>query len=131
MNTNNESGRTFCIIIGVWVLFKTILNMFINGINLGDLPQDAKEMILAIAICVFLFLGIKISNYIIAGVLAFVMIYYLPGNIKGLGDSESFVRSLIYILEGIADIGCALALCLMQNVKEHFSNSFSDITNNS
>ena len=129
MQTNNESGRVFCIIIGLWVLFKTVFNMFINGIHIGDIPQDAKQLILAIAICVFLFLGIKISNYIIAGVLVFVMIYYLPGNIKGLfGDTP--LASLVYILEGVVDVGCALALCLVQNIKEHFTNSFSDITGN-
>ena len=129
MKTNNESGRVFCIIIGLWVLFKTVFNMFINGIHIGDIPQDAKQLILAIAICVFLFLGIKISNYIIAGVLVFVMIYYLPGNIKGLfGDTP--LASLVYILEGVVDVGCALALCLVQNIKEHFTNSFSDITGN-
>ena len=128
MNTNNSSGRTFCILIGIWLLFKTVLNTFINGIHISDLPQDARELIIAIAVCVFLFLGIKYSNYIIAGVLAFIVIYYLPGNIDGLGNSDSLVRSLIYILEGGVDIVCALVLCLASNVKEHFTNKFSDIS---
>ena len=128
MNTNNESGRTVCVIIGVWLLFKTILNAFINGINISDLPGDAKELIIAIAICVFMFLGIKYSNYIIAGVLALIVLWYLPGNISGLGNSDSFIRSLIYIVEGGVDVLCALLLCLGSNIREHFTKSFSDIT---
>ncbi len=129
MNTNNQSGRFFCILIGVWLLAKTVFNALLNGINIGDVPQDARELIIAVVVCVFLFLGIKYSNYIIAGVLALIVLWYVVGNIQGLfGDTP--VRSLIYLLEGAVDIGCAVVLCTVQNVKEHFTNSFSDITGN-
>ena len=128
MKTNNESGRVFCIIIGVWLLLKSVLNIVINVVNGGGLAQDMSGLIISIVICVFLLLGIKYSNYVIAVYIALIVLIHLFDNLSGLFHGE-LVR-LIYLLEGAADIGSAAALCMSGSIKEHFTNSFSDITGN-
>lgn len=115
MNTNNEAGRKIALGIGIYTIIKAILNAVIGGgLNIGDL-------LIGIILTAALFTGLKFVNYIAAAFLAIVAIYHLPGNISNIGSNW------VYLLEGIADIGCAVLLCLQSDVKEHFTNDLSDL----
>lgn len=121
MKTNNSTGRNVSLAIGFWLIIKFVVNTLIGGI-------DISGLIIAIIGIVLLYVGIKYTNYVIAVALVLVVLVNLIGNIQGLFHADSIIRSLIYLLEAVVDIVCALALCASQNVKEHFTNSISDIT---
>jgi hypothetical protein len=61
-------------------------------------------------------------NYAIAILLAATMLRYLPGNIS------NFSSNWFYLLEGIIDLGCAVVLIIGGNVKAHFTNKWSEIS---
>ena len=113
MRTNNSQGRMICIAISGFMLVKFFINLAIGGF-------DAAELIRAIVCGFFLITGLEYVNYIIAGVLAFYAIRFLPNNIMHIKDN------FIYLLEGIVDIGCAVILCTVPAVKEHFTNKWND-----
>ena len=111
MKTNHEKGRMFCIIIGAYLIAKTVLNMVIGGgFNLSDL-------LIALGLTCAMLSGIKFLNYAVAAVLAVIAIIHLPANISNIGSNW------IYLIEGILDIGCAVLLCVQNDIKEHFTNS--------
>lgn len=116
MNTKNESGRMVAIIIAVYVILKVLVNMMLGG------SLDISGLLIAAAEAVFLFIGLKYTNYVIAAVLVLVMVVHLGDNIKNISSN------LIYLIEGIIDVICAVILCVAGNVREHFSNSLSDLT---
>ena len=128
MSTNNSSGKNISIAVGVWLFIKVILNMLIDGINLSQLGGDLGNIILAAAEFVLLYLGIKYTNYVVAALLALMAIIYLPGNIKGIFSFDTILTSLIYIVEAVVDVVCAITICMSANVKEHFTKSLSDLS---
>lgn len=114
MKTNNEQGRTITIGITVYLIAKVILNGVLGGFSLF-------ELIIAVLFGAVMFTGGKFANYVIAGFLALVALSHLPDNISDIGSNW------IYLLEGIADIGCGAVLCFFAPVKEHFTNDWQDI----
>ncbi|MBQ7046935.1 MAG: hypothetical protein IJN85_04245 [Oscillospiraceae bacterium] len=114
MTTNNESGRMVAIIIGVYLVCKELINMFIGLLGGGF---GITGLITAAILAVVLFLGIKYTNYVVAVILAIVVLTNLGNNISNIGDN------LLYLIEGIIDIICAVIICIMPNVKEHFTNA--------
>ncbi len=102
-----ENGKKFAIGISVYFVAKQLLNTIIGGL---DLPM----LLLHIAFAVVLILGIKYSNYVVAGIAALVALYYLPGNISGLPGSW------LYLLEGILDVGAAAILIFQKDVQMFF-----------
>ena len=119
MNSNNLTGRSIALMIGAWFVIKTIVNIFIGG------GLDFVSLLFGILALVLGFLGIKYTNYAIAAIAALIVLVHLFGNIKGLFNLDSMVRSLIYLAEGAVDIICAAVLCIVPSVKEHFTNGFS------
>lgn len=122
MKTNNASGRGTAMIIGVWVVFKFILNTIMNG------GLDGGSLFAAIVILVLGYLGIKYTNYALAVILVVVVIMSLFSNIGMLFHISSMVKGLIFLIEGFIDVIAALILCVAPNVREHFTNTISDIT---
>lgn len=120
MNTNNSTGRGIAVLIGGWFIVKWILNLIISG------GFDFVGLLIALAVVVLGFIGIKYTNYAIAGVAVIIVLMHLLGNIKGLFHLESMLSSVIYLAEAAVDLICAAILCLVPSVKEHFSNGFSD-----
>ncbi len=115
---NNSSGKTVSLIIGAWFIVKWILNLIIGG------GFDIVGLLIAAVIFVLCFLGIKYTNYVIAGIAVIVVLVNLIPNIRGI-FSANIISHLIYLAEGAVDIICAAMLCLSVSVKEHFSNGFS------
>ncbi len=109
MNTNNSRGRSLACGIGAYAIGKAILNGIIGAFSL-------KDILIGAAMALFLFLGFKFTNYIIAAILAVIALMHLPDNISNLGSNW------IYLLEGIIDIGCAVMLCTNADIKQHFTN---------
>lgn len=120
MKTNNSTGRNVSLAVGAWLIIKFVLNLLIGGF-------DISSLLIAVIGIVLLYIGIKYTNYVIAVALALVVIVNLPGNISMIFSTNIF-RGLIYIFEGIVDIICAALICVSQNVREHFSNSISDLS---
>lgn len=119
MNTKNESGRMITLIVGIYLILKILLNMVLNGLNL-----NVGELIIAVAEALVLYAGLMFSNYVVAVLLLIVVLMHLGDNLKNLGSN------LIYFLEGIIDAVCAVAICALPSVREHCSNSPSEIFGN-
>ena len=121
MKTNNSTGRNVSIALGVWLIIKVVINSLIGG------GLDISGLIIAIIGTVLLYVGIKYTNYVIAAALALVVIVNLPNNIGMIFSSDIF-KGLIYILEGAVDLVGAILICASANVREHFSNTISDLS---
>ena len=113
MNTNNERGRAYVICIGIYFIAKAVLNKIIGG-GTGDIVYATFELIA-------LFTGLQFINYVIAGLTAFIVLYYLKGNIANA--SQNF----IYLAEGGIDIAVAVILVVNSNIRQHFTNKWSAI----
>ena len=122
MNTNNPSGRSVALLIGGWFVVKAIVNIFVGG------GIDFIALLFALLALVLGFLGIKYTNYAVAGIAVLIVAVNILGNIKGLFGLDTMIRSLIYLAEGFVDVICALVLCAAPSVKEHFTNDISDLT---
>ena len=114
MKTNNGTGRGLAVAVGVYLLGKFLLNTVLGGFAVMDL-------LVAAALFLFMLLGLRYTNFAAAGVLALVALAHLPANISNIGSNW------IYLAEGIVDIGCAALLCLHKDVREHFTNEWSEI----
>lgn len=108
---NAETGKQFSIVIGIYLLVKQVLNIF-----LGD---GFTSLILPIIMAILLFLGIKYCNYGVACVLVVIAIMHIGTNLSNLG----FNRYLIYVIEGVLDILSAVALCVNNDIKSYFDSS--------
>ena len=113
MKTNNEKGRMLCIIIGAYLIAKAVLNMFIGG------GFSLSDMLIAVGLTCAMLTGIKFVNYGVAAVLVLIAAIHLPANISNISSNW------LYLIEGIADIGCAVLLCVHSDIKEHFTNSIN------
>ncbi|MGN0612377.1 MAG: hypothetical protein ACI4JB_00615 [Porcipelethomonas sp.] len=122
MSTKNSSGRSISLLIGAWFVCKEILNIFVGG------GINFVYLLFAVLALVLGYLGIKYTNYAVAVIAVVIVAVNLLGNIKGLFSIDSMIRSLIYLGEAFVDVICALVLCMAASVREHFSNSISDIT---
>lgn len=110
MESNVNNGRVFAVAIGIYQIIKVVLNGIIGSFVLSDI-------LIAAAVFIVLAAGIKYCNYICAGVLALIAVMHLGTNIMNIGSN------LIYLIEGILDIGAAVILCVNNDVKKFFSKS--------
>lgn len=116
MRTNNAQGRTICIAIGAYMIFKCILNAVLGG------GFDFTAWLIAVAGAFFMFTGLEYVNYAVAGLLAAVAVIHFPGNIIHIRSN------FIYLTEGVIDLGCAVVLCILPQIKEHFTNKWSEFS---
>ena len=121
MKTNNDQGRTVCIAITAYMLLKAVLNMLLGGISFGGIFSMFVSIGIAVVIGVFMFSGLEYVNYVVAGYLAIGFVTHLIPNILHITDNW------IYLLEGFVDVGCAVILIILPQVKEHFTNPWSEI----
>lgn len=113
MKTNNELGRKYIIFIGLYLFAKFILNIFIGGFDFGAL-------IFAIVAFAAMFSGLAYLNYAVAILLAITFASNLPYNLFHLP------KTFIYLIEGVIDVGAAALLILQNDIKEHFTNKWSE-----
>ena len=116
MNTKNTAGRNMAVGIGVYFVIKSVLNMILGGGFTG--------IIWAVIEAILLYTRLQYINYAIVILTGLVVIKNFGNNISNIGDNW------IYLLEGIIDIGCCLILCVSAEVKEHFSNKWTEIGKN-
>lgn len=116
MNTNNAQGRNIAVIIGVYLIIKSVLNMTIGG------GLSISSLLIAVGGALALFSGMQFVNFVVAGILVLVAVVHLPANISNLGSNW------IYLIEGIIDIVCAVMLVTIGDVKEHFTNKWTEIS---
>lgn len=114
MKTNNVTGRNLALVIGVYLIIKTILNMIIGNDPFGNVVYSVFE-------AVALFTGLQYINYVVAGILLLVALLNLPNNISNIGSNW------VYLLEGVIDIFCAGLLIAQKDIKEHFTNKWTEI----
>lgn len=113
MNTNNQNGRNISLFIGVYFIIKSVLNMILGG-SFGNIIYSIIE-------AVALYTGLQYINYVVAGITALVVILNLKNNITNIGSNW------IYLIEAVIDIGCCVLLVAVSDVKQHFSNKWSEI----
>ena len=120
MKTNNQQGRRFVLAIAAYFVIKLILNgILFKTTTPGSFIFDA--IILA-----SLYTGMDKLNYVGA---VFIGLMMLSG-FKYIGNKmydASTLRTVFYIIETILDIGCVAALVLQKDIKEHFTNKWSQI----
>lgn len=115
MNTNNQTGRNISLIVGVYFILKSALNLILGG--------GVLDIVIAVVEAAALYTGLMYLNYVVAAVVAIVVVVHLPNNISHISDNW------IYLLEGVIDIICAVVLCTVPSVKEHFTNKWGGSDN--
>ena len=113
MNVKNEKGRNYNIAMAVYVVIKALLNMFLAG------SFSLSSLFVALGCACLFFIWIRKFNYIIAALLAIVVIIHLPANIAHIGSNW------IYLVEGAIDIVCAYLLVANNDIKENFSGTIN------
>ena len=119
--TNNEQGRTVCVAITAYMLLKAVLNMFLGGISFGGFLSMLISVNIVVILGVFMLSGLEYVNYVVAGYLAIGFMIHLIPNLTHITDNW------IYLLEGFVDVGCAVLLMILPQVKEHFTNPWSEV----
>ena len=114
MKTNDAKGRMFVLIMGAYLIIKVIINAFIGGLNVFDL-------IIAIVLALLMYVGVQFFNYVAAAVLVVIVLMYIKYNLTNMPGT------LLYVIEGAADIFCAVMLCVNGSIKKHFTNSLTDL----
>lgn len=69
-----------------------------------------------------LYTGLMYINYVIAVSCVLVVLVNLKNNITNIGSNW------IYLLEGAVDIVCAVLLFSQKEIKEHFTNKWTEIS---
>ena len=116
MKTNNQQGRAMATAIGVYLIIKSVLNMMIGG------GLSVFSLLKAIGGAVVLFSGMQYVNIAVAGILFLVAVIHLPSNISNFGSNW------IYLIEGIIDIVCAVLLVTKDDIKAHFTNKWTELS---
>ncbi len=104
-----ENGKKLVTGIGIYLVAKAILNLII-----GFSGGNVVSLVLAVVFAGALILGIKYANYVVAAILAFTVIWHFKDNVTNLP------ANLIYLIEGLLDIGVAALLVCAKDIKAHF-----------
>ena len=113
MNAKNEKGRNCLIAMAAYVIIKAVLNMILAG------GFSLSRLFIALGTACLFFIWIKKFNYVIAAILAIVVLVHLPANLAHIGSNW------IYLLEGVIDIVCAVLLVTNEDIKENFSGTIN------
>lgn len=113
MEGNSSKGRGLAMAVGIYSVIKTVLNGIIGGFSVSG-------VLLAIVILALMVLGIRYSNYVVAALMAVVVVQNFAHNISDIG------ANWIYLLEAVIDIAAAAILCFSADVKAFFAGGSSD-----
>lgn len=116
MKTNSPQGRNVATAIGIYLIVKSVLNMAIGG------GLSIISLLIAVGGAVALFSGMQFVNLVVAGILFIVAVVHLPSNISNFGSNW------IYLLEGIIDIVFAVLLVTRDDIKKHFTNNWTELS---
>ena len=98
--------------LGLPIAFYLIVKPVFNGLVLGG---ALAPLVIGLAALICLYFGVKWSNTVIAILLMLGACAYMPENIRHLG----FNSYLVYLLEGIADMLCAVVLAFHPDIRRH------------
>lgn len=107
-----ERGKKLTWVIALYLVIKDGLNLVFGGFGLSVWVTFAISVVLA---CL-LFFGVKRCNYVAAAVMVLVVLFFLPGNLRGLPGTA------LYLAEGLADLACAALLCVLPDIKAFFES---------
>ena len=106
MKTNNQQGRNIALVVGIYFIVKSVINLILGG--------GILDVIISVVEAVALYTGLMYLNYVVAVIVGIVVVKNLWNNISNFGDNW------FYLL----DIICVIVICLNQSVKEHFTNKW-------
>lgn len=107
---NNTPGRELSLGIAGYCVAKFILNWLLGGF-------DGSMLLITAGIAIILIIAKPpYGNVLVGIILAAFALYYAPGNLRNLANG-----SLIYLLEGVGDLGCAFLLFTHKGIKERFA----------
>lgn len=112
--TNNSTGKNLSVVIGLYFIVKSVINLILGG-GFGDIIFAAIE-------AAALYTGLMFVNYVVAVLCVLVVLLNLKNNITNLGSNW------FYLLEGVVDVVCAVLLVTNKDIKEHFSNKWSELS---
>lgn len=104
-----QTGRKLSIGIALYMILKLIVNGILGGFA-------AREILLTALFAGLLIAGLHYMNYAGGIWLIAVALFYLPGNLHGIGDGM-----MLYFLEGLVDIAAGVALIIHPGVRTYFS----------
>lgn len=108
-----ETGKKLVIAAGVYLIAKSVLNLFLGGFGMGNLAT----LVLEAGFAAMLLFRVKYANWIV-GILTLLMAaYYLPGNLSGLPGTW------VYLAEALLDAGTSVMLFAHPDVKAYFSGN--------
>ncbi|MDE5569934.1 MAG: hypothetical protein K2I82_04690 [Ruminococcus sp.] len=119
MRTNNIQGRKFVVIIGIYLIAKAILNMFLGGFLYFNIVAD---LIVPVICFVAMYSGLEYLNIAVAVIIGLPVLRNMLYNITHLPSS------LIYLIEAVIDTGAIIMLVVQKDIKEHFTNKWSEIS---
>lgn len=118
LKTNNKNGKKLAITIGLYLIAKAILNIILSG------GFSAQDLLLAVFEALALYTGLMYINYVVAVLLLLTVLTHLKTNLSDIG------AHLIYLIEAAIDVVCAVLLLTKRDIKEHFTNKWSEIGKN-
>ncbi len=104
-----ENGKKLVTGIGIYLIAKAVLNLILSFSG-----GNVISLLVAAAMAVALYLGIRYANYVVAALLALTVIWHFKDNVTNLP------ANLIYLIEGLLDIGVVALLVCAKDVKAHF-----------
>ncbi len=119
MRTNNIQGRNFVVIIGIYLIAKAVLNMFLGGFNIFNIVAD---LIVPVICFIAMYSGLEYLKIAVAGIFGLPVLRNMLYNITHLPSS------LIYLIEAVIDTGAIIMLVVQKDIKEHFTNKWSEIS---
>lgn len=119
MRTNNIQGRNFVVIIGIYLIAKAVLNMFMGGFNIFNIVAD---LIVPVICFIAMYSGLECLNIAVAVIIGLPVLRNMLYNITHLPSS------LIYLIEAVIDTGAIIMLVVQKDIKEHFTNKWSEFS---
>ncbi len=116
MKTNNEQGRRIAVAVGVYLIVKTVLNMIIGG------GFDFAGTVTSLVLAVGLYSGLQYVNIAVGVVIAVTVLRHIGYNVTHLPST------LIFVIEAVVDAGCLVLLIVKNEVREHFTNKWNEIS---
>jgi hypothetical protein len=105
MSENAERGKSFVVVIGSYMVLKEVLNLILSIVGGGGLGGIVSIIITGIIVFAMLYCPQWIK-YIVALFLAVTFFRHIFGNLSDI------FGNLIYIIEGVLDIICAVVLVI-------------------
>lgn len=138
MKTNNEKGRSLIILLSGGLLAKEVIGLvvgilsgiFYGGIG-GAIGGFIGMLILDAILIAAMYSGLKYVNYGVCGIFGILALYYLLGIIN-IFKWITFIGVISLLLNLVWAAGLILGILLLvmnNDVKEHFTNEWSEIGN--